>query len=77
MLDAGDAEDAGFHLQQALEKFLKAFLGAHGQPLKRTHELPALLALAERYDPRPERFRELCERISGYYALTRLPRAGA
>ncbi len=30
LLDAHDVEAAGFYLQQAMEKFIKAFLIAHG-----------------------------------------------
>ncbi len=72
LLAIGELKDAGFHLHQALEKFLKAFLSEHGQPVPTTHELPALLALAERQIHSLLRFRSLCERISWYYLL-RLP----
>lgn len=34
-----DAEAAGFFLQQALEKFLKAFLLSKGWRLRRIHDL--------------------------------------
>jgi HEPN domain-containing protein len=42
LLDGQDPELAGFCLQQAVEKFLKAFLLSHGWPLRRIHDLGAL-----------------------------------
>ena len=39
-----DAPDiAAFHLQQAIEKYLKAFLTLHGQVLRKSHDVSALL----------------------------------
>jgi HEPN domain-containing protein len=38
-LKENDAEAAGFYLQQALEKYLKAFLIQHGWKLKKIHTL--------------------------------------
>ena len=39
-----DALDiAAFHLQQAIEKYLKAFLTLHGQVLRKSHDVSALL----------------------------------
>ncbi len=46
LLSAGDAEAAGFYLQQATEKFLKAFLLSNGWTLRRTHDLEHLLNVA-------------------------------
>jgi len=43
LLDAGDGELAGFCLQQAVEKFLKAFLLSKGWKLRRVHDLNTLL----------------------------------
>ncbi len=37
-----DAEGAAFYLQQAVEKFLKAFLLSKGWALQRIHDLEAL-----------------------------------
>jgi HEPN domain-containing protein len=42
LLDNRDPEMAGFCLQQALEKFLKAFLLSKGWQLRRIHNLDAL-----------------------------------
>lgn len=72
-LSHSDAELAGFLLQQSLEKYLKAYMLARGSGLRRTHELDALLDSACRFDPQLARFRDLCERVSGYYLLERYP----
>lgn len=72
-LDEGDAEDAAFHLQQALEKALKAFLLSRGWSLKKIHDLEALLDDAVRYDASLECFRALAQEVTGYYLLERYP----
>ena len=43
LLTVRDHEAAGFYLQQAVEKFLKAFLLFKGWKLERIHDLEALL----------------------------------
>ena len=68
MLEKKDFEAVGFFLQQSLEKYLKAFLLQQGWKLRKIHELDAL-----KYNPDLEKFRDLSERISGYY-LRRLKR---
>ncbi len=74
MLDEEDAEAAGYFLQQALEKYIKAFLLQRGWRLKKIHELDALLDEVVKYTPELESFRDLCERVSGYYFTERYPR---
>lgn len=71
-----DAADAGFHLQQAVEKFLKAFLLSNGWSLRRTHNLDALLDDAVSYDAALEEWRAACQRISGFYLVERYPLRG-
>ncbi len=68
-----DPEAAGFFLQQALEKFLKAFLLSNGWRLRRVHDLEALLDDATEYDPSLEEFRSLCQETNGYYLAERYP----
>ena len=68
-----DLEAAAFFLQQALEKYLKAFLLVQGWKLEKIHVLPALLDCAVQYDPHLESFRELCERVADYYITERYP----
>ena len=72
-----DPEAAGFFLQQALEKFLKAFLLSRGWRLRRVHDLEVLLDDAVEYDPDVESFRPICQQVTGYYLIERYPLAGA
>ncbi len=72
-LDAEDAEAAAYFLQQSLEKYLKAFLLQRGWKLRKIHALHDLLSDAINYNPELERFRKLCERVSGYYFVDRYP----
>jgi HEPN domain-containing protein len=71
--EEGDAEIAGFHLQQAVEKYLKGYLLSQGWELQRIHNLEALLNEAIRFEPEMERFRELCEEATDFYTLERYP----
>ena len=73
LLDDQDPEGAGFHLQQAVEKFLKAFLLSKGWRLQRIHDLEALLNSALVFDPSLESFREACQRITDFYIVERYP----
>lgn len=68
-----DPEAAGFFFQQALEKYLKAFLLKHGWKLRKIHELDALLDEAGKFQSDLENHRDLCERVSGYYMAERYP----
>jgi HEPN domain-containing protein len=60
-----DTEDALFHLQQAVEKVLKAYLVWRDQPFRKTHDLLELSALCREVDP------ELSEPLQGLAPLTR------
>jgi len=73
LLDVQDPEAAGFFLQQAVEKFLKAFLLSKGWELKRIHDLEALLNEAMLHDPSLEAFRAVCQKITGFYLVERYP----
>jgi len=75
LLNEDDAKGAGFHLQQALEKYLKGFLLAKGWRIKRTHELETPLVEAVKYDSSLKAFRKLCEKISTYYFSERYPKS--
>jgi HEPN domain-containing protein len=50
-LRAHDPDQAGIYLQQAVEKFLKAFLLSCGVTIPRIHILDVLLTEAIAYDP--------------------------
>lgn len=73
MLATGDPEAAGFYLQQAVEKFLKAFLLSKGWELERIHDLEALLNQALVYDASLEKFRPVCQKITVFYFVERYP----
>lgn len=70
-----DPELAGFCLQQAVEKFLKAFLLSKGWKLRRIHDLEALLDDTIAYDPSLDQFRNVCQKITNYYTVERYPLA--
>lgn len=72
-IEEGDCEDAAFHLQQALEKYLKGFLIAKGWQLRRTHNLSLLLDEAASFLPVLEAYRTLCEEASAFYVEERYP----
>jgi HEPN domain-containing protein len=72
-LAAHDAEDAGFHLQQALEKLLKGYILVNGGQLRRIHDLPTLLVDSVQFDPSLAQYRSACHRITGYYMAERYP----
>jgi len=73
LLGVQDPEAAGFFLQQAVEKFLKAFLLSKGWELERIHDLEALLNQALAYDRSLEPFRAVCQKITGFYLVERYP----
>ncbi len=72
-LAEGDQEDAGFRLQQAMEKYLKAFLLAGGWELDKTHDLSKLLAEAIKHKAEMNLFVDLCQRVENYYMADRYP----
>jgi len=76
MLADGDAEGAGLFLQQALEKFLKAYLLGKGWKLKKVHTLQSLLDEAAAHDDAIRPFRGLCEQASSFYMAERYPTLG-
>lgn len=76
MLADGDAEGAGLFLQQALEKFLKAYLLGKGWKLKKVHTLQSLLDEAAAHDETIRPFRGLCEQVSAFYLAERYPTLG-
>ena len=62
-----------FHLQQAIEKYLKGFLLSVGWPLRRIHDLEILLQEAIARDADFVRFLAACQRITEYYIEARYP----
>jgi len=78
-LENGIFDYAAFHAQQAVEKFLKAFLIKHGKPLVRTHDIAYLIERCKGIDPSFEELYDLKAhylsdfavevRYPGYYSV--------
>ena len=68
-----DAELAGFCLQQAVEKFLKAFLITNGWEHRKTHDLVILLDEATIYDSSLDQYRPACNKITLFYYIKLYP----
>ena len=68
-----DPAGAAFHLQQALEKYLKGYLIGKGWQLKRIHDLEELLDYAVDFNESLESYRPLCQEVTEYYLEERYP----
>ena len=73
LLAVHDPEAAGFYLQQAVEKFLKAFLLSRGWALQRIHDLEPLLNEGLAFDSSMEKYRSVLQKITGLYFVERYP----
>jgi HEPN domain-containing protein len=73
LLATNDDEGAGFHLQQAAEKYLKGYLLGRGWQLKRTHDLDDLIDDALPFDSHFESFRDACRFSGEFYVSERYP----
>jgi len=63
-----------YHLQQAIEKYLKGYLLLNGVRPPRIHDLDTLLNLASDVEPDLyDRFIDLCEKATRYYLEERYP----
>lgn len=62
-----------FHLQQAVEKYLKARLEEGGVPIKRTHDLELLLDLAMPLEPMWAVLRSAMAQITDHAVESRYP----
>lgn len=71
LLEEHDSGLAGFCLQQAVEKFLKAFLLSKGWQLRRIHNLDTLLDDAIIYEASLNDFRSVCQKITAFYFVER------
>ena len=68
-----DFSDCLVHLQQAAEKYFKAWLVGRGWPLRRTHDLPALIASVREFDLDADWFLPTAEALSLSYLAERYP----
>ncbi len=73
LLSIHDPEAAGFFLQQAVEKYLKAYLLSTGWKLLRIHDLEPLLNQVVKSDPTLEKYRSSIQQITGFYIIERYP----
>ncbi len=62
-----------FHVQQAVEKYLKGFLISAGWALRRIHDVEILVQEAITRDADFAAFLAPCQRITEYYIETRYP----
>jgi len=72
--EQGYTDIIAYHIQQAIEKYLKGYLILKGQRPPRVHELDSLLNLASKIEPdlyAP--YIDLCEKATRYYIEERYP----
>lgn len=75
LYDQGGYTDViAYHLQQAIEKYLKGYLVLKGQKPPRIYELDNLLSLVDKFETHLySSFIELCEKATRYYIEDRYP----
>jgi len=71
--ERGYTDAIAYHIQQALEKYLKGYLVLHGKRPPKIHELDTLLTHIAAFDNSFNDFLELCEKTSRYYIDDRYP----
>jgi len=69
----GVENQTGFHCQQAIEKWLKAYLIKQGEELRKIHDLTALVIDCEKYDPAFQELEPLVEGITDFAVEFRYP----
>lgn len=69
----GLENQTGFHCQQAIEKWLKAYLIKQGEEIRKIHDLTALVIECEKYDPDFEPLESLVEGITDFAVEFRYP----
>ena len=71
--ERGYTDSIAYHIQQAIEKYLKGYLVLHGKKPPKIHELDTLLNHILGFDDSFNGFLELCEKASRYYIEDRYP----
>ena len=71
--ERGYTDSIAYHIQQAIEKYLKGYLVLNGKKPPKIHELDTLLNHILRFDDSFNSFLELCEKASRYYIEDRYP----
>ncbi len=69
----GVENQTGFHCQQAIEKWLKAYLIKQGEELRKIHDLTALVIDCEKYDPDFQELEPLVEGLTDFAVEFRYP----
>ncbi len=69
--DDSPTDVMSFHIQQMIEKLLKAFLVFHNKDYKPTHDLYFLLEQIEKIEESFANYFEFTEKLSPYAVLTR------
>ena len=62
--EQGYTDSIAYHIQQAIEKYLKGYLVFNGKKPPRIHELDTLLNHIGRFDDSFNGFLELCEKAT-------------
>ena len=72
--EEGYTDAIAYHIQQAIEKYLKGYLVLRGQKPPRVHDLDTLLNLVATLEPDLySPYIELCEKATRYYIEDRYP----
>jgi len=72
--EQGYTDVIAYHIQQAVEKYLKGYLVIREQRPPRVHDLDTLLNLVSRMEPDLyEAYIDLCEKATRYYIEERYP----
>jgi HEPN domain-containing protein len=71
--ERGYTDSIAYHIQQAVEKYLKGYLVLNGKKPPRIHELDTLLNHIVLFDESFDSFFDLCEKASRYYLEERYP----
>lgn len=66
-------DTVGYHLHQAIEKYLKGFLLFNNYDYPSTHNLTELLKKCFKFNQDITDYYEECERINGYYIESKYP----
>lgn len=75
LFEEGIFNQTCFHAQQAVEKYLKAFLIRQKAPLPKVHSLIELLGVCQTYDSSLARHEQGCRHLDQFYLPSRYPDA--
>lgn len=71
--EKGYTDTIAYHIQQAIEKYLKGFLVFKGIIPKKTHDLVQLIGEIIKDNPWIEEFVDFCDKATKYYIEERYP----